>query len=159
MALSAAFAPSPIEIGMAPKVNPDWGHRRSYVGLPIWMWVANPSASSWGPTSWSGSTGGQTIDFVAQVSTVHWDMGDGAMVTCAQGTPYSTAYGNRMSPSCGHKYTHVSAGQPGGMYAVTATTNWTIAWTSRTTGETGTLTASAVSSTEVEILQLQSVNT
>lgn len=157
--LSAGFNPAPVEIGMAPEDNPEWGHRRSYVGLPIWMWVQNPSASSWGPQTWSGSTGGQTIDFTARATSVSWNMGDGSTVACGQGTPYSTAYGNVASPTCGHRYTHVSKFQPDGMYTVTATTYWTIAWTSATTGESGTLTASAASSTQVEILQLQSVNT
>ncbi|KAB1646926.1 hypothetical protein F8O04_14485 [Pseudoclavibacter endophyticus] len=158
-ALVSSFTPAAIQIGMTPKVNSDWGHRRSYVGLPIWMWVADPSPSSWGVYSYSGSTGGQTITFEAQVSTVTWSMGDGTTVTCGMGSIYSPAYGNVSSPSCGHKYTQTSKARPGGMYTVTATSNWVISWTSATDGSTGTLTASASTSTQVQILELQSVNT
>ncbi|MGO2110848.1 MAG: hypothetical protein ACTH31_04480 [Pseudoclavibacter sp.] len=157
-ALVGTFAPESIEIGMAPRVNPEWGHRRSYVGVPIWTWVQDPSPSTWGVYSYSGSTGGQTIDFEAQVTTVSWDMGDGSTVTCGLGHIYTTSYGNVDSPSCGHRYTQPSNDQPGGMYSVTATSTWTITWTSATDGSTGTLSATASASTQVEIRELQAVN-
>lgn len=158
-ALVGSFNPEPIQIGMAPRENVDWGNRRSYVGVPIWMWVADPSPTSWGEYSWSGSMGGQTIDFRAQVSTVTWNMGDGTTVTCGLGSVYSATYGNTPSPTCGHRYSHTSKDQPAGMYTVTATSNWTISWSSATDGSTGTLTASATALTLLEIRELQSVNT
>lgn len=154
----ATFQLEAIDLEMAPRVNPDWGHRRSYVGVPIWMWAASQQPLNWGPYSATASAGGHSITAVAQVATVTWDMGDGTTVTCGAGNPYSQAFGVIDSPSCGHRYSQTSLDQPGGTYTVTATSNWRVAW-STTTGASGVIELTTSTSTEVEILELQSVNT
>lgn len=146
----------PPAIGMAPKVNPEWGHRRTYVGLPVWMWVDSPSALSWGPYNSTHDLAGVTFTFAAQVDRIVWDMGDGTTVTCGLGDIYTPAYGNVKSPTCGHVYQHVSEDQPGGMYAVSATAYWNVDWTAG--GQSGTIPLELTSTTEVEVRQLQSVN-
>ncbi len=57
-ALARTFVLSPIEIGMAPelKVHSDdpagtAPYRRTWVGIPVWLWVNNPTPSSWGGRS------------------------------------------------------------------------------------------------------------
>ena len=41
-AVAARLSYEAFDIGMAPEVNSEWGHRRSYIGVPVWLWVANP---------------------------------------------------------------------------------------------------------------------
>lgn len=101
------------------------------VGMPNWMWVKQPAANTWGPITKSASAGGYTVTATAKVSNVVWDMGDGQIVTCQQGTPYVQSYGKQKSPTCGHTYTHQ------GTYTVTATSNWVIDWAG--IGQAGTI--------------------
>lgn len=146
----------PPEIGMAPQVNPEWGHRRTYVGLPVWLWVANPTSMTWGPYHSSHDLGGIVFTFDAQVDRIVWDMGDGTTVTCGLGTAYVTTYGNTDSPGCGHRYETTSADQPNGKYPVSATSYWNVNWSAG--GQSGTIPLQLTSSTEVEVRELQSVN-
>lgn len=156
--LISTFQLQGIEIGMAPKVNPAWGHRRSYVGVPIWLWVDNPQPLSWGPYTETATLGGQTITATAQVSTLQWDMGDGASLLCATtGTPYTVGYGVTNSPTCGHQYSQTSSSNAGDRYTVTATSQWVVTWTSLS-GATGTVNLTTSSSTQLEINELQTVN-
>lgn len=147
----------PVSIGMAPKVNPEWGHRRTYVGLPVWLWAADTTSLNFGTHSIAETIGGLTMSLEGQVDRVVWDMGDGTSVTCGAGTPYSTALGPVDSPTCGHRYKQTSENQPNGMYTVTATSYWTVAWSGG--GQSGTINFELSSSTEVEVRELQSVNT
>lgn len=141
---------SGIDIGMAPNVNADLGFRRSYVGIPIWMWAASQTQENWGPWEISATLGGQSISATATAVSVQWDMGDGNTVVCGAGSPYNTAYGNQFSPSCGHKYTAT------GSYNITATSNWEFNWSGG--GQSGTIPLTATSTTQVEIWEAQSVN-
>ena len=145
-----------LDIGMAPKIREDLGHRRSYVGVPIWLWPNSKTATNWGPYEKTATLGGQTITATAKVSSIQWNMGDGNTVSCGDGTPYSPGFGYAQSPNCGHKYTKTSASQPGGKYPITVTSNWVVSWTGG--GQSGEIDLTTTSSTEVEILELQSVN-
>ncbi|WP_241179917.1 hypothetical protein [Pseudoclavibacter albus] len=145
-----------LDIGMAPKIREDLGHRRSYVGVPIWLWPNSKTATNWGPYEKTATLGGQTITATAKVSSIQWNMGDGNTVSCGDGTPYSPGFGYAQSPNCGHKYTKTSANQPGGKYPITVTSNWVVTWTGG--GQSGEIDLTTTSSTEVEILELQSVN-
>src|SRR6478735_7691378 len=65
------------------------------VGMPVWMWAANPDSHTVGPITESASAGGVTVTATAKVHKITWDMGDGAEVTCTTaGTPYQASYGN-----------------------------------------------------------------
>lgn len=147
-----------VDIGMAPEVNPQWGHRRSYVGVPVWLWVENPQPLTWGPYTETATLGGQTITATAQVSSIRWDMGDGGARTCGGiGTPYSTGYGIQDSPTCGYRYTTTSEGRGGDRFTVTATTQWVVTWTSLA-GPGGTINLTAQSAEALEVNELQTVN-
>ena len=140
----------PITVGMAPKFNPEIGYRRSHVGVPIWMWVENPTTETWGPWDINVTLGGQSVSATATATSVEWDMGDGNTVICEQGQAYNTAYGLQHSPSCGHIYTHT------GTYTVTITTRWSFDWVSG--GQSGSIALSASTTEEVTINEVQSVN-
>lgn len=124
-----------INIGIAPKAE---DQRIGLVGMPIWMWVANPDAHTWGPATASATAGGITVTATARVHQITWDMGDGQKVTCrTAGTPYRTAYGKKKSPDCGYVYTTSSAPKPDHKFKVTATSDWVIEWAGA--GQTGTI--------------------
>ena len=77
-----------INIGIAPKAEDG---RIGLVGMPIWMWVNNPDAHTWGPATASATAGGITVTATARVHQITWDMGDGHTVTCrTAGTPGGT---------------------------------------------------------------------
>jgi len=153
---------APIGIGMAPaqKVHSDdpagtARYRRTWVGIPVWLWVDNPTAQTWGPQSITATVGGVTISATASVNQVVWDAGDGQSVTCGQGTVFvESEWANQAaqdSPTCGFRYQHT------GTYTVTATSSWTVSWTGG--GDSGTQTAIAkATSSPVTVGQLESVN-
>lgn len=115
----------PIDIGLAPRPTTEDPDSASFVGLPNWMWVENPSPNTWGPLDDSGSAGGITVTVTAQVESVEWDMGNGNVVTCeTPGTPWTESEEVRESPDCGHHYYEK------GDYTVTAAANWSATWES-----------------------------
>lgn len=124
-----------IDVGITPEPG---ANRVGLVGMPVWMWAANPDDHTYGPITATASAGGITITATANVQKVTWQMGDGTTVECrTAGTPYKAAHGKKSSPDCGHVYTKSSAGQPGGTYTVTATSSWVITWEGA--GQTGTI--------------------
>lgn len=125
----ATMGLSAIDIGIVPEAAPG---RVGVVGMPTWMWAANPGENTMGPITRTASAGGYTVTATATVSKVVWNMGDGKTVTCTgPGKAYSDNYGKSSSPTCGHTYTRQ------GEYAVTATSYWTVTWAG--IGETGTI--------------------
>ncbi|MEU9918944.1 ATP/GTP-binding protein [Streptomyces sp. NPDC051001] len=128
------------------------------VGVPVWMWV-NQSATTYGPNSASATAGGVTVTATARVSKIVWQMGDGATVTCTgPGTAYQASVGMAKSPTCGHVYTTTSASEPGGKFALSATSTWTINWqVTGGGGGTGQLTETRQSQIPVAIGELQVV--
>ncbi len=140
-----------IDIGIVPEAGPA---SVGLVGLPVWLWVNQPGAATYGPSSTSATVDATTVIATAQVTELVWNMGDGASVTCTTpGTPYADAYGNSMSPDCGHRYTRTSANQPGQVYQVTATSQWEVSWTGG--GETGVIPVTLSSSTPVRVGEAQ----
>jgi hypothetical protein len=102
------------------------------VGMPTWMWVADPGQHTWGPITRTASSAGYSVAATAKVQRVVWAMGDGTTVTCTRrGTPYADAFGKRASPDCGHIYTRQ------GTYTVRATSYWRVTWTG--IGQSGTI--------------------
>jgi len=109
------------------------------------MWVADPTATSFGPATASATAGAVTVTATAKVTSVTWDMGDGTRVQCGAGTPYSPSYGAAPSPTCGHRY------QRPGDYTITATSNWVVDWTGG--GTSGRLTLSLDSTSNITVAQ------
>lgn len=109
-----------IDIGIVPEDLPG---RVGLVGMPAWMWVADPGENTLGPMEASASAGGFTVVARARVDRIVWDMGDGTTVEChGAGTPYEDRFGTQDSPDCGHTYTRQ------GEYTVSATSYWTVQW-------------------------------
>jgi hypothetical protein len=128
---------------------------RYTVGVPVWMWV-NQSATTYGPNTASASAGGVTVTATAKVSKIVWQMGDGSTVTCTgPGTPYKGSSDMVQSPTCGHRYSTTSAKAPGGRYAVTATSTWTVDW--QGAGQSGQLEEIRQSVMQVAVGELQVV--
>lgn len=129
------------------------------VSLPVWLWV-DANANTWGPASDTDTDGPLSVTLTALVERIVWDMGDGDTVTCTSpGVPYDPAYGDRMSPECGYAYQHISKGQPGDAFTVTATTSWKVTWTANT-GATGSIPGVTRTATvgDIRVGELQVVN-
>ena len=54
-----------VEIGMAPDPSPG---SVALVGLPIWLWVASPDQSTWGPNTKTASAGGYSVTATGKVT-------------------------------------------------------------------------------------------
>jgi len=153
--LIESFRLEGITVGFAP--DPTVAGSKSYVGVPSWMWAANPTPLSYGPYVQSTTLGGVTITATAQVSSIVWNMGDGTTVACANaGTPFVVAYGAVDSPTCGHRYARTSAAQPGGTFPITATSQWQVSWEGG--GESGVIPLTTTATSAVRINEIQSVN-
>lgn len=160
---------SPVDIGMAPadKTHADdppgtAPYRRTWVGIPVWLWVQNPGPTTWGPQTVTATYGGVTVTATATAGAVTWSSGDGQTADCGTGTAFDEAYWAdkpaQDSPTCGWRYQHISNAQPGGTFTVTATTDWTVHWTGG--GQNGQIAMpTTASSTQVRVGQLESVNT
>ena len=155
-----------IDIGMAPgeKVHTDdpagsVAYRRTWVGIPVWLWVDNPRPLNFGPYTERATLGGVTVRATAQVASVTWSSGDGQSVTCGAGTAFNLgAMRDRLavdSPTCGFRYQHTSGA---GEFTVTATSHWSVRWVGG--GTDGTIAVRDTSSSAlVHVGELQSVNT
>lgn len=156
-AVAARLEVNAIEIGMAPRVNPDLGHRRTHVGVPVWLWVANPGPTTFDGYSVSDSEGGLSVTGSVKVSSLEWNMGDGSVVVCGtKGQAYETGFGWAESPDCGHMYQQTSQSQASDRYTVTATSRWQFQWEAG--GETGTIDLDTQSSESLEVNEMQTVN-
>lgn len=136
------------DIGMVPEDRPD---SMGIVGLPMWLWVNNPSEQTFGPMVRSASLGSVTVTATADVQRIVWDMGDGGAVTCTTvGTPFTDGHGGNQSPDCGYTYTRQ------GTYAIAATAYWNVAWASNT-GVTGNIPLEFTSTRQVVVGEIQVV--
>lgn len=125
----------PITIGIVPEPGPG---SIGIVGMPTWLWVDDPTGTTFGPISESVSAAGVTVTATASVSKVEWSMGDGSGPVICQGpgTPYADRFGTRGSPTCGHRYEQTSWDEPGHVFNVTADSYWVVTWTGG--GQSGT---------------------
>ena len=142
------------QIGIVPEPGPG---KVGIVGMPAWMWIADPGEATTGPITRSASGGGITVTATARLDRVVWSMGDGATVTCAgaaaRGTPYEDGYGASSSPTCGYTYTRMSDDQPSDAYTVTATSYWTVTWSGG--GASGTIPLDLSRSTQITVGEIQ----
>lgn len=128
------------------------------VGLPVWLWVANPGETTTGPNTTSASAGAVTVTATAKFTGMSIDMGDGTTIECdGSGTEYPGT-GIDPSPDCGHVYEQMSDEQPDGLYTVNITAHWGVEWESNT-GETGTIPVELTTSKQLRIGQYQTVVT
>lgn len=140
----------PARIGTAPPPAPELSTSMALVGMEMWMWVQDPDAQTWGPITRTASAGAVTVSATAQVTHADWDMGDGTVVTCAEGVQWRT--GMRDAP-CGHTYTRTSRDQPDGAYPITATTHWQVEWAGG--GQNGTIDFTLADATSLRVGEVQ----
>ena len=138
--------PSPVIRSSPPQGQPQ------LTRLPTWLWI---SPAAWAPQSKTAAVPGESVTATATPTVVTWQMGDGAEVSCdGPGTAYSGAYSpSSASPDCGYTYSRSSAGQPGGVFRVTATIAWDVSWAG---GELAPL--FTVAAADFTVAQSQAVN-
>lgn len=135
-----------IDVGMAPEDRPGVV---GTVGLPVWMWVENPSAQTFGPQTRSLSERGVTVSASAKVKRVVWQMGDGQAVTCTTaGSVFGPGDGGKSSPDCGHTYSQR------GTYTIRATSFWAVDWTA-SGGQTGSIAMDFTTDRVLEVGEVQ----
>lgn len=168
VALARTFRLDPIQIGMAParKVHQDdpagtAPYRRTWVGIPVWLWVADPTPLTYGPYEQTATLGGVTVTARATVTEVAWSTGDDQHVTCGAGTPFDPAMWQskaaEQSPTCGLEFRHTSTTQASGNWMVSAVSHWAVSWTGG--GQNGTIDlTNLTATTPVTVRELQSVN-
>lgn len=125
------------------------------VHLPTWLWL-----DGWGAVSATASVPGVAVTATATPESVSWSMGDGGTVNCdSPGVRFTAEHDPAAeSPSCGYTYGSSSAGQPGGVFEVTAIVEWTVSWSSA--GQSGVfpgLTTSAA--TQLRVVESPALNT
>ncbi len=139
----------PISIGIVPEDRPG---SVGLVGMPVWLWAANPSQQTWGPITRTASAGGVTVRATAHVSRVRWQMGDGNVVVCAgPGTVYEDRFGRSDSPTCGYAY------RKQGTFTVRAESQWSVAWSGM--GVSGTIPVTLTRATTITVGELQVITT
>jgi hypothetical protein len=139
---------SAITVGIVPDPLPG---RIGIIGMPTWLWAEAPSENTTGPISRSASSAGNSVTATATVTRIVWDMGDGHSVTCTgPGTKYEDRFGKTPSPTCGYTYTRQ------GIYTVTATSYWEVAWNGM--GQSGTIPLNFSSSVSITMGEIQVVS-
>jgi hypothetical protein len=138
----------------APVFNPGG---EQVVNLPTWLAVTN-----WVPVSQTASAGGVAATVTARPWRQRWDLGaDGGTATCfGPGTVYDTSLPEHLQHTdCAAAFTHTSRGQPGDAFAVTATVDWLVSWTSTVAGRGGDLGVLSTSATrQVRVGEIQVLN-
>lgn len=133
----------PIAIGLVPR----GAAAMTVVGMPVWLWVDEPSRTTWGPATISA--GGVTL--TARVHSVTWDMGDGTTLTCGKGTEWKRGMGGDPSPTCGHTY------EEQGSYTIRARSHWVATWSGY--GQSGTIPVTLSSSRQLDVGEVQVIVT
>ncbi len=138
-------APNPV-IGPSPSIN-QW--KMAAVGYPLWLSVAGDTH----PPAVSDSVAGLSVRLEAKVSKVTFNMGDGHRVACTDVTKKwtSSVTPGKKSPACGYAYSKPSL--PRGEYTITATTQWSVVWSTST--ERGVIDFFQSSSTQLPVGELQ----
>ena len=142
-----------LDIGIVPEDAPG---RVGLVGLPVWLCVDNPTATTFGPASAARSVGPVSVSLSAELTHVVWRLGDGTTVRCERGelsTPYEDRFGDQDSPDCGHRYTRTSVEEPGMAYTVSATSYWQVVWSGG--GRSVVIPMNFTSATQIQVGELQ----
>jgi hypothetical protein len=125
------------------------------IRVPTWLWL---DSGAWAARSASAAVPGVSVTATATPTRVVWSTGDGATVTCTgPGTPWQVGDNPAAaSPTCGHTYTTGSTSAPGGVFTVTATVTWSIAWVGG--GQNGALPALTTTATaSIRVAPVQTV--
>ena len=98
------------------------------VGVEVWLWV--PSAQ-WEALSKTVRAGATVVTATAVPNLVTWNPGDGSRpLQCGDaGRVWESSYTDAAPTDCGYTYRTLSAGQPGGVFRITATISYFVTWT------------------------------
>lgn len=98
------------------------------VGVEVWLWVPR---SQWATLSRTVTVGATSVTATASPNVVTWNMGDGsAPFQCGDaGHPWESGYTDSAQTDCGYTYRTLSAGQPGGVFRITARISYFVTWT------------------------------
>lgn len=114
-------------------VTPPLGTVPSVVGVPIWLWVANPAENTTGPITRSATDTGLTVTATATLDRIEWTLRTDRQIlstTCsgssAGGTPFFDGAGGQNSPTCGWSGTQNNLTGTG---QLTGTAYWNVTWT------------------------------
>ena len=141
--LVARIQLKPIKVGLVPRGT----DAMTVVGMPVWLWVDEPSRTTWGPATITA--GGMTL--TARVQSVTWDMGDGTTLTCGKGTEWKRGMGADPSPTCGHTYVEQ------GRYTIRARSHWVARWSGY--GQSGTIPVTLSTSRVLDVGEIQVIVT
>lgn len=150
-AASTLTLPSPV-IEMAPPQTSD-----QLVGVSAWLWV---NSAAWRPSTVTATVDGVSATATATPAEVVWNMGDGNSITCdGPGIPYDASEPNATT-YCSYTWPAPSDAEPGGIYQVTATTQWSVTWTAVGAAGGGNLgiVAGPADHAEVEVTESQAIN-
>ncbi|MEA5117952.1 MAG: hypothetical protein VB036_10085 [Propionicimonas sp.] len=129
----------PIHIGLTPKgADP-----MTVVGMPVWLWVDEPTRTTWGPATITA--GGVTL--TATVESITWDMGDGSKLSCGKASEWQYGMGAAPSPTCGHTY------EKQGRYTVRARSHWVARWSGY--GQSGTIPVTLSATRQLDVGEIQ----
>lgn len=144
------------QIGMTGGDPPDG---MQIVGVPAWLWAADPGDSTTGPITRTATDGNISVTATGVLEKTTWRMGDGVTVTCnganAAGTPWEPRYGGMPSPTCGYTYTRSSFGMPNEAFTVTVTAYWRVDWSGN--GESGVITRQVGRSIPKRVGEIQAI--
>lgn len=152
------------QIGSTPPSSTGAPSSVGTIGLPIWLWIANPAPNTTGPITSPPQPGvGLSVTAIGTLDRVEWTLitENGATVgaiSCdgpnAAGTPYDGRNSAEPSPTCGFG---ADLNDSAGNLTLTGTSHWTVEWQS-TNGESGQiLFASEPNSTQIRIGELQAL--
>lgn len=149
-----------IDIGLSPRLK-GGANGQAYVGIPVWMWAANPTGKTIGPISAHNGSFGVLVTGQARLTEVAWKMGDGATIHCkgpnAAGKTYQESYGVTDSPACGHRYKKMSGTGQSGRYSISATSYWEFTW--QAGGMQGVIPFNVTNNTTLPVGEIQVVVT
>lgn len=121
------------EVHTAPQA-PD----HTYIGIENWLWVPQ---SQWTTLAKTVTAGGTSVTVRATPRQVVWNMGTATTTCYSAGVVWQSGMTDAAETSCGYTYESSSESKPDGVFAITATIRYDVAWTCRgaCTSKSGTL--------------------
>jgi hypothetical protein len=150
------------EIGSTPPASTNDPNAVGTIGLPIWLWIANPAENTIGPIERSERDGGLVVSARGTLDRVEWTLTDAngttvGAITCdganAPGTPYDGRDSAEPSPTCGFGADLNS--RPGNL-TLTGTAYWSVEWQGG--DQSGQIPVTSLpNSTQIQIGELQAL--
>lgn len=152
------------QIGSTPPASSGSQNAVGTIGLPIWLWIANPADNTTGPITSPPQLGvGLTVTATGTLDRVEWTLTSEngttvGSITCdganAPGTPYDGRNSAEPSPTCGFG---ADLNNSPGTLTLTGTAYWVVEWQS-SGGESGQINFTPPpNSTQIRIGELQAL--